>query len=98
MKPVSRKAKRYETVWDAIEATPQAAASMRASSELMIELAEHIRRSGWTQRDAATQLGVTQPRVSDLVRGRIELFSLDMLVDMAAAVGLKPRITFKRAA
>jgi predicted XRE-type DNA-binding protein len=43
-------------------------------------------------------LGVTQPRVSDLVRGRIELFSLDMLVDMAAAVGLKPRITFKRAA
>lgn len=90
--------KRYESVWDAIETTPQAAASMRARSELMIELAEQIRRSGWTQRDAAAQLGVTQPRVSDLVRGRIELFSLDMLVDMAAAVGLKPRITFKRAA
>ena len=87
-----------QSVWDAIEATPQAAASMRARSELMIELAEHIRRSGWTQHNAATQLGVTQPRVSDLVRGRIELFSLDMLVDMAAAVGLKPRITFKRAA
>jgi predicted XRE-type DNA-binding protein len=85
-------------VWDAIEATPQAAASMRARSELMIKLAEQIRRSGWTQRDAAAQLDVTQPRVSDLVRGRIELFSLDMLVDMAAAVGLKPRITFKRAA
>ena len=85
-------------MWDAIEATPQAAASMRARSELMIELAEQIRRSGWTQRDTAAQLGVTQPRVSDLVRGRIELFSLDMLVDMAAAVGLKPRITFKRAA
>ena len=98
MKPVSRKAKRYESVWDAIEATPQAAASMRARSELMIELAEQIRRSGWTQRDAAAQFGVTQPRVSDLVRGRIELFSLDMLVDMAAAVGLKPRITFKRTA
>ncbi len=92
------KAKRYESVWDAIEATPQAAASMRARSELMIELAEQIRRAGWTQRDAAAQFGVTQPRVSDLVRGRIELFSLDMLVDMAAAVGLKPRITFKRAA
>jgi predicted XRE-type DNA-binding protein len=98
MKPVSLKAKRYESVWDAIEAAPQAAASMRARSELMIELAEQIRRSGWTQRDAAAHLGVTQPRVSDLVRGRIELFSLDMLVDMAAAVGLKPRITFKRTA
>lgn len=92
------KAKRYESVWDAIEATPQAAASMRARSELMIQLAELIRRSGWTQRDAAARFGVTQPRVSDLVRGRIELFSLDMLVDMAAAVGLKPRITVKRTA
>ena len=92
------KAKRYASVWDAIEATPQAAASMRARSELMIELAELIRRSGWTQRDAAAKFGITQPRVSDLVRGRIELFSLDTLVDMAAVVGLKPRITLKRAA
>ncbi|MBY0264951.1 MAG: XRE family transcriptional regulator [Burkholderiales bacterium] len=92
------KAKRYESVWDAIEATPQAAASMRARSALMIEISEHIQRSGWTQREAAKMLGVTQPRISDLVRGRIELFSLDMLVDMAAAVGLKPRISFKRAA
>ena len=92
------KARKYQSVWDAIEATPQAAASMRARSELMIELAELIRRSGWTQRDAAARFGVTQPRISVLVRGRIELFSLDTLVDMAAAVGLKPRITLKRAA
>jgi len=92
------KARKYQSVWDAIEATPQAAASMRARSELMIELAELIRRSGWTQRDAAARFGVTQPRISDLVRGRIELFSLDTLVDMAAAVGLKPRITLKHAA
>ena len=92
------KARKYRSVWDAIEATPQAAASMRARSELMIELAELIRRSGWTQRDAAARFGVTQPRISDLVRGRIELFSLDTLVDMAAAVGLKTRITLKHAA
>jgi len=44
---------RFQSVWDAIEDTPQLAASMRARSELMIELAEQIRRSGWTQRDAA---------------------------------------------
>ena len=64
----------------------------------MIELAELIRRSGWTQRKAATKFGVTQPRISDLTRGRIDLFSLDTLVDMAEAGGLKPRISVKRAA
>lgn len=90
--------KRNKSVWDAIEATPQAAASMRARSELMIAMTELIRRSDWTQRDAATKLGVTQPRVSDLMRGRIERFSVDTLVDMAAKVGLNPRITLKRAA
>lgn len=92
------KSRRYESVWDAIEATPQAAASMRARSELMIALTELIRRSGWTQREAAAKLGVTQPRVSDLMRGRIDLFSVDTLVDLAAKVGLNPRITLKRAA
>lgn len=92
------KRKRSASVWDAIEDTPQAAASMRARSGLMIELAEMIRRSGWTQREAAENFGVTQPRISDLVRGRINLFSLDTLVDMAATAGLKPRITFKRTA
>jgi len=92
------KAKRYESVWDAIEGTRRAAASLKARSQLMIELSELIERSGWTQRDAAARFGVTQPRISDLTRGRIDLFSLDTLVDMAAAGGLKPRITVRRAA
>ena len=91
------KTRRYANVWDAIE-EGEAAASMRARSELMIQLSELIRRSGWTQRQAATRFGVTQPRISDLMRGRIDLFSLDTLVDMAAAGGLKPRISVKRAA
>jgi predicted XRE-type DNA-binding protein len=92
------KRKRYSSVWAAIEDTPDAAASLRARSELMIELSELIRRSDWTQRQAATRFGVTQPRISDLMRGRFDLFSLDTLVDMAAAGGLKPRITVRRAA
>ncbi len=92
------KARRFDSVWEAIEDTRHAAASLRARSALMIELSELIRRSAWTQRQAAAKFGVTQPRISDLVRGRIDLFSLDMLVDMAAAGGLKPRITVKRAA
>ena len=92
------KARRYESVRDAIEGTRRAAASLKARSQLMIELSELIERSGWTQRDAAARFGVTQPRISDLTRGRIDRFSLDTLVDMAAAGGLKPRITVKRAA
>lgn len=90
--------RRFASVWDAIEETGQEAASLRARSDLMIALSELIRQSGWTQRQAATRFGVTQPRISDLMRGRIDLFSLDTLVDMAAAAGLKPRITVKRAA
>ena len=83
------KAKRYESVWDAIEATPQAAASMRARSALMIEISEHIQRSGWTQREAAKMLGVTQPRLNQLLKGKIGIFSLDALVNMATSAGMR---------
>jgi predicted XRE-type DNA-binding protein len=92
------KVRHYESVWEAIEGTRRAAASLQTRSQLMIELSGLIRRSGWSQREAAAKFGVTQPRISDLTRGRIDLFSLDTLVDMAAAGGLKPRITVKRAA
>ncbi|MBV8666381.1 MAG: XRE family transcriptional regulator [Burkholderiaceae bacterium] len=68
-------------------------ASAGARSELMQALAALIRRRGWTQKEAAARLGVSQPRISDLTRGKIELFSLDALVDLAAVAGLMPRIT-----
>ena len=92
------KRKRFGNIWDAIEESGREAASLRARSVLMVELSELIRRSGWTQKQAAVRFGVTQPRISDLTRGRIDLFSLDTLVDMAAAGGLNPRVTVKRAA
>ena len=79
---------RFSSVWDAIEDTPQQAASMRARSELMMNLTEVIRERGMTQGDAAALFGVTQPRVSDLMRGKINLFGLDALVNMATAAGL----------
>jgi predicted XRE-type DNA-binding protein len=79
-------------VWDAIEDTPQQAASMRARSELMMNLTEVIRERGMTQGDAAALFGVTQPRVSDLMRGKINLFSLDTLIDMAATAGMCPTV------
>ena len=83
---------RFASVWDAIEDTPQQAASMRARSELMMSLTEVIRERGMTQGDAAALFGVTQPRMSDLMRGKISLFSLDTLIDMAATAGMSPTV------
>jgi predicted XRE-type DNA-binding protein len=79
---------RYASVWDATEDTPGEAKNMKLRAALMMALEEHIKRQGWTQGEAARRLGVTQPRVSDLVRGKIDLFSLDALVNMAVAAGL----------
>ena len=59
---------RFTSVWDAIADTPQEAASMRARSALMMNLAEVIREQGMTQAQAAELFGVTQPRISDLMR------------------------------
>jgi predicted XRE-type DNA-binding protein len=58
----------------------------------MMALKEHIARKGLTQSQAAKVFGVTQPRVSDLMRGKIDLFGLDSLVNMAAAAGLHVEI------
>lgn len=83
---------RFASVWDAIEDTPQNAASMRARSGLMICLTEVIRQQGMTQAQAAALFGVTQPRISDLMRGKVNLFSLDTLIDMAATAGMGPTV------
>jgi predicted XRE-type DNA-binding protein len=79
---------RFASVWDAIEDTPQEAENMKLRSALMMAIKDHITRADLTQADAAKLLGVTQPRVSDLMRGKINLFGLDALVNMAAAAGL----------
>jgi predicted XRE-type DNA-binding protein len=78
----------FTSVWDAIENTPEEAENMKLRSTLMMALEAHIRNRGWTQAEAAQRFGVTQPRISDLLRGKINLFSLDTLVNMATAAGL----------
>jgi predicted XRE-type DNA-binding protein len=90
------KGKRFASVWDAVEDTPQQAASMRARSELMLALQAWVRVSGKTQAEAARLFGVTQPRMSDLMRGKISLFSLDAMMDMATAAGLEPHVTIRK--
>ena len=83
----------FETIWDAIEDTPAEAAHMKLRSALMLQLKAHIRQQGMSQAEAAKLLGVTQPRISDLMRGKIEHFGLDTLVTMLATAGL--RVDFK---
>lgn len=88
----------FASVWDAIEDTPAEAENMKLRSALMMDLEAFIRSQGWTQVEAARRLGVTQPRVSDLLRGKINLFSLDALVAMAAAAGLHVEMRVRDAA
>ena len=80
---------RFASVWDAIEDTPEAAENMKLRSVLMTALKNHITRTEMSQAQAAKRFGVTQPRISDLMRGKINLFGLDALVNMATAAGLR---------
>jgi len=80
---------RFASVWDAIEDTPEEAQNMKLRSALMMALKDRIKRTGMSQEEAAKLFGVTQPRVSDLMRGKINLFALDALVNMATAAGLR---------
>jgi len=78
---------RYESVWDALADTPEQAANLRARTELMQKIAAIVKQNGWTQVEAARRCGVTQPRMNDLLRGRVSRFSLDALVNLATASG-----------
>lgn len=90
--------KRFANVWDAIEDTPAQAENMKLRSMLMMALKDHIARAGLSQSEAAKLLRVTQPRISDLLRGKIELFGLDTLVNMAGAAGLRVEMRVSSAA
>ena len=82
--------KHFVSVWEAIENTPEEAENMRLRAQLMMmTLKAHIAGAGMTRAQAAVCFGVTQPRVSDLMRGKIDLFALDSLVNMATAAGLR---------
>jgi len=71
---------------------PAEAEVMRLRAEVMLRMEQLLREKGWTQAEAARRLGVTQPRISRMVKGRWEDFSLDMLLTLAARAGLHPRL------
>lgn len=65
---------------------------MKLRAEVMIRMEQHLRAQGWTQAEAARRLGITQPRVSRLIKGKWEDFSLDMLLTLATRAGLHPEL------
>lgn len=77
----------FTSVWDVIADTPEQAANLQARSELMRQIANIIKNNDWKQAEAALHCGVTQPRINDLLRGRVSRFSLDALVNIATALG-----------
>jgi predicted XRE-type DNA-binding protein len=89
---------RFESIWDAIEDTPAQAENMKLRSSLMLTLKDHIVQSGMSQSRAAKLFGVTQPRISDLMRGRIDLFAIDSLINMLATAGLRVELRIRKAA
>ena len=82
----------FANVWDALTDTPEEAANMTMRSNLMIAIQQKV--GGWnvTQADAARRLRITQPRLNDLLRNKIDKFSLDMLIGLAGLAGITVRL------
>jgi len=92
-----KKSAKYTSVWDALADTPEEAANLRARADLMRQIAAIVKESGWTQAEAAQRCGITQPRMNDLLRGRVSRFSLDALVNIATAIGRRVRVDIEAA-
>lgn len=91
------KIEKFDSVWDAIADSPEEAANLRLRSDLMDEIEAIVKSNQWTQAEAAKRCGVTQPRMNDLLRGRISRFSLDALVNIAAKLGRKVTVRLEAA-
>jgi len=92
------KRRQFDNIWDAIEPTAAAAASMKARARLMMAIRKAVDDWSTTQAIAAKRLRLTQPRMNDLLRGRINKFSLDALLDIATRAGLTVRVDVRRTA
>lgn len=91
------KVESYENIWDAIADTSGESANMQAKAELMRQIVVIIKKNEWKQVEAAQHCGITQPRLNDMLRGRISRFSLDALVNIAAAIGQRVHIELEAA-
>ena len=88
----SRRTKGSGNVFLDLGFDPAEAKVMALRAEVMIRMEQHLKSMGWAQAEAAKRLGITQPRVSRLTKGRWQDFSLDMLLTLAARAGLEPKL------
>jgi predicted XRE-type DNA-binding protein len=93
-----KKARTFANVWHAIEDSSEAAATMTMRSDVMIAITDQVRSWKITQAQAARRLGITQPRLNDLLHGKINKFSLEALMRLASRAGLKIKIDVRSAA
>lgn len=84
-------------VFDDLGFSQEEAEHLRIRSELMIELTRFIKTQGLRQAQAAKLFGVTQPRISDLVRGKIDRFSIDTLIEMLGNAGASVKVSVRPA-
>ena len=84
---------RFNSVWDALEDSAEQAENMKLRAELMTQIRDYVEGLSMTQQAAAKSLGLTQPRLNDLLRGRLDKFSLDMLVNVLARAGKHVKVT-----
>jgi len=82
----------FDSVFDALADTQAEAANMTARADLLLAIRERIKKWNLTQEEAAARLGLTRPRLNDLMRGKLDKFSLDALVNIAAAAGFRLHI------
>ena len=78
----------FDDVFDAITDTPAQAACMKVRADLLSAVKAQVSTWQLTQGAAAARLGITRPRLNDLLQGKLDKFSLDALVNLAAASGL----------
>lgn len=91
------KVEKAESVWEALGFDPVQSANLNARALLMFQLENLLEKKGWTQAEAAKRCGVSQPRLNDLLRGRVSKFSLDALVNIGVALGCKVQVSLRKA-
>ena len=79
----------FNNVFDAVTDSPEEASELQTRSDLMIAIRDIVNENGWEQKEAAEALGLTQPRVSNLLNGHIEKFSIDLLMTCLYRIGFR---------
>ena len=95
MEDTELKVTTYDSVFDALTETEAEAANMTARADVLLAIREQVRRWNLPQEQAALRLGLTRPRLNDLLRGKLDKFSLDALVNIATAAGFRLQIVLE---